>query len=784
MFLFNPIKIRDKEHKTELNKLNKMKEIVPSTCRMCHGGCQVNVHLEEGRVVKVTGNPESVVSKGYLCPKGAASPELLYHPDRLTHPLRRIGARGENKWERISWEEAIQEIVEKLAHIKQTVGPQYFALLHGTTRPYVDMASRFCNAYGTPNYVNVAHNCMGPRTMASVFTIGSMVAPVPDAYEPGGITPKCIVLWGSNVTEIGSAQGMNAGIIKRALIAAEKVIVIDPRRTKEAGRSSQWLQIMPGSDGALALAMIHVIIAEDLIDHEFVRDYTVGYSELLAHVGEYSPEWAEKITGISPEQIRLAARTYASVRPAAIYWGSAIDASKCSFQTARAIMILRAITGNIDVPGGDIIPVPVTNVKLKSQFVNSEITGKLLLPIQNHRLAVDSIAAKKQSEFLSGKGVALTFKFLNVLQKKVYPLLTKLSAKKTPAAQLKTLSKLRTSKYPLCPVTHPPTFWKSITANDPYRVQALWIMGSNPLVTMTDPLETERALKLVEFVVVSDFFLTPTAHYADIVLPASMWLEQDDVVNTFEQWCVTNRKKVAQIGETRDDRDVLIEIARKLKLEKAFPWENYRAFVDEMLEPANLDFDSFSNKQIIQEKMRYLKYREQGFNTPSKKVELFSTTLLDMNISPVPVYRAAVSSGAAVRSPDKYPLLLTSGAKSMMFFHSEGRQIKSLRKSNPDPILEINHSAAASRGINDGDWVYIETPACRVKMKARITDAVLPEVVSAEHGWWFPEEEAPDYGWQKSNINMLFTADNFDPDVGSECLRSVFCEVYSAMPGA
>ncbi len=690
---------------------------------MCHGVCQVLVHLEGDRVVKVTGDPDSPTSKGYICPKGAASPELLYHPDRVIYPLRRAGKRGENKWERISWDQALDEMAEKLGAVKEESGPEYFAMMQGTGRPYTLFASRFVHAFGSPNFTGVAHLCYLPRWAASLHTLGQL--PVCDVYGFGGETPACFVLWGCNITSAAASDGMCGGMVQRAINRAKKVIVVDPRRIGPAEKADHWLQLRPGTDGALALAMINTIISEDLVDHEFVNDYTIGYEKLVEHVKPFTPEWAAAITRLDADDIRAAARTYATTPPACVQWGNAVDMSACNVQTARSLLILRAITGNIDRPGSDVLWVPPAGVKQRSLFMNIEVSGMQFMP------------PEMLARSLDGK------------------------------------------KYPMCPIIHPPTFWRSILESDPYRVRAMWIMGSNPLLTMTDPLQTEEALGLLEYTVVSDFFLTPTSQLADLVLPAATWLEQEDVVNTHKIWCVLARVKVAQVGEVKDDREVMIQLARRLGLTEAFPWRDYREHLDWALQDTGMTFEEFCERGILAGEMRYHKYREEGFATPSGKVELYSSNFEALGVSPLPIYReppiSPVSTPGLAR---EYPLILTTGAKIRGFFHSEGRQIVSLRNTHPDPLVEIHPDTAASLGIEDGNLVWIETRKDRVQMRARLTGGIAPDVVSAEHAWWFPEEGPPEYGWRRSNVNLLFGGTGFDPESGSESLRSALCRIY------
>jgi len=432
------------------------------------------------------------------------------------------------------------------------------------------------------------------------------------------------------------------------------------------------------------------------------------------------------VTGIPADDIRAAARSYATTKPAAMLWGNGIDMSPCNYQTARSLLILRAITGNIDVPGGDVLWVPPEGVKQRSLFMNVEVVGLQFLPPDKIGRAVDA------------------------------------------------------GKYPLCAITHPPTFWRSIVTGDPYRVRALWMVGSNALVTHSHSLEVEEALGLLEFTVVSDFFLTPTAQFADIFLPAATWLEQDDIANIHKIWCVLARRKVAQEGEARDDRQVMLDLAHRLGLTDAFPWRTLHEYFDWVLEDAGIDFDQFCEKGILEGEMAYYKYETCGFATPTGKLELASTILESMGIDPLPVYREPpVSPASTPELADDYPLVLTTGAKIKGFFHSEGRQIESLRRLNPDPLVEINTATAGDLGIGDGDAVWIETPEGKVTMRARLTDGIAPRVVSAQHAWWFPEDGPPEYGWKRSSVNLLFGDTEYDPETGSEPLRSTLCKVYA-----
>jgi len=285
----------------------------------------------------------------------------------------------------------------------------------------------------------------------------------------------------------------------------------------------------------------------------------------------------------------------------------------------------------------------------------------------------------------------------------------------------------------------------------------------------------------LEYIVVSDFFLTPTAQYADLFLPSSTWLERDDVVNMHKNWCVIPQRKAAQVGDTKDDREVLIQVARRLGLTRAFPWTDYPDFLEWMLEDTGLDFEAFCKKGILMGDMEYQKHKKNGFPTGSGKFEIDSRVLESQGVSSMPIYREPpLSPVSTPELAEKYPLILIGGVKTRYFFHSENRQIASLRKKNPDPLVKIHPNTAKKLNIVDQDWVWVETSHGRVKMRAKLFDGIDEDVVCAQYGWWFPEKEPPEYGWKESSINRILRDTNYDPDSGSESLKSVLCRIAKA----
>ncbi len=337
---------------------------------MCHGGCGVLVHVKDGKVVKIEGDKHSPLNKGRLCPKGRTSLEHLYNENRLKYPLQRTGKRGEGKWKRISWKEALEIASSRLLDIRDRYGAHAVSFLIGTLRHHNSFVIEFALEYGSPNWAEHQQICFNPHRVAEELTYGS------DTLCDFSIRPKTILCWGANPV----VSGLNPNppfLFLDAVKQGSTVITIDPRKSETAKLSKTHLQIRPGTDCALALAMINTIINEDIYDKEFVLKYCVGFGELKKHVQDCTPEWAEKITWVKANNIRKISREYAINKPSCIRFGLSLEQNINSLQTCRAISILVGITGNLDVGGGNLIPylpvqcIPSFHRKMKMRPVNN-----------------------------------------------------------------------------------------------------------------------------------------------------------------------------------------------------------------------------------------------------------------------------------------------------------------------------------------------------------------------------------------------------------------------------
>ena len=322
--------------------------VVKSHCRMCHGGCGVLVYARKGKIEKIAGDPECPINHGTLCTKGIAAHQLVYHRDRLTHPVRRVGPKASGQWERISWDEALDTIAKRILDYKERFGAESIVMGYGTGRENESVIYRFANLLGTPNVLTAGHFCYGPRIATSIITCGTNV--VVD-YENH---PKCIMVWGNNVV-ISNPDEYKGEPFSVSVGKGAKLIVVDPRLTRVAARADLWLPLRPGTDTALAYGMIHVIVQEGLYDKEFVENHVHGWEEFVKRVKEYPPEKVEEITWVPREKIAQAARLFATTKPAAIQWGVAIEQQVTCADNDRILMALMGITGNVDAPGGQVL---------------------------------------------------------------------------------------------------------------------------------------------------------------------------------------------------------------------------------------------------------------------------------------------------------------------------------------------------------------------------------------------------------------------------------------------
>jgi len=723
-----------------------------------HGGCGVMLFVRNGRVVKVEGDADYPWNQGRVCAKGLALTQYIYHPDRVLYPLKRVGERGEGKWERISWDEAFDTCEKKLKDIRDKYGAESVLFCQGTGRDIGGPITFLMYNYGSPNWIQVGlagHACYTPRLGAMFATQGDYC--VLDASQflekryddPQWEPPKVIIIWGQNPIN-GCFDAFHGHWIVDCMKRGSKLIVVDPRVDWIASRAQIHLQIRPGTDGALALGMLNVIINEGLYDKEFVDKWTFGFDELKKRVQDYPPDRVADITWIPKEKIIEASRLYATSKPAAIQWGQPIDANPEGTVVAQTINHLWAITGNIDIPGGNVIARP------------------------SHGVTTYPFTTKQLLE-LYGDDVV-----------------TKLNEKRIGANQYPMIKGFRGWCQPDVAI-------EQMESGEPYPIRAAWIQTSNILGGQAaDPRRHYNALKKLEFIVVVDLFQNPTSMaLADIFLPAASLPEKQ----TFKSWwtplCVMDR--AIEVGECKSDWEINLEMARRLST-KPILYKTVKELINDRLKAANTNFDELVKKgswEMCPEgpSKPYRRHErgllredgKPGFNTLTGKVELYSKRFEEWNLDPLPYYEEPRES--PVNTPElwkKYPLILASGRRSSVFFHSEHRMIPWLREIEPDPIIEINTQTAKELGIENDEWVYIENERGRAKARAKVTSTSHPRVVTAAHGWWLPETEGKEpnlFGTWEYNINNLTSMGNQSrsgfggTDYRTSLCRTIQCRV-------
>jgi len=676
--------------------------------RMDHGGCSLLVGVKDNEIVQVKGNPEGYLNKGYTCHKGRMSPDRLTHPDRLKHPLKRAGERGEGKWQRISWNQALDETAENLLKIKEKYGARAVGFGVGMPKGLEHFVQiRLANIFGSPNVIASQDVCHAPREITGVHTCGFY--PVADLHNATNL----VVMWASNVTSTNEEGQINSLTLQQLKNGA-KLLVVDPRRTYLAERADLWLQLRPGTSHALALGLLNVIIEESLYDKEFVEQYTYGFEDLVRHAKSYSPEVVSNITWVPPDLIRRAARMYAQAKPAALLWGNAIERDINTFDVSRSLICLMAVSGNLEVPGGNINAHDPKIMGL-GEFVRAD-----LIP-------------DKRKEMISA-------------YHKVIP-------------RLMTIA--------------PAYFRKAVLEDVPYPVRGYYGVCSNPLVTWADSALTYKALTNLDFIAVAEIFMTPTASIADVVFPVAHQYEMNDIghYGIGHGMILARPKIVDPPAECWPDIKIMNELGKRIS--PAEYWHNdHEDFLDDVLRPSSLSYGEFVEKGYLKGPDRFKFYEQKGFRTPTGKVELKLSTAEKFNLKPLPEF-----SGLPEEEDPDYPLILIS-AKSKYYLHSSYRWLKSLREKAPQPFVEIHPDTAAAHDIRSGDEVIIETKYGKIMQLAKVTDIVHPRVISAAIGWWFPEgDPQTQYDWRKSNFNMLTSIAKLGKEFGTPNLKNLPCRV-------
>lgn len=723
-------------------------EVRKSCCYFCHQNCGVLAYVKDGKVLAIEGDPTFPTNQGGLCCRGNIALKHLDHPARINYPLKRTGKRGEGQWEQISWDQALDEIASRLTAIKDEFGAEAVATAGGTSRTDDWARRRFMNLFGSPNGFHNSHLCWIPTFMVETAIYGWC----PFDLDLG--LSRCLVLWGQNP---GASSMPEMHHIRELQEKGLKIIVIDPRFTETAAKADLWLPLRPGSDLALALAWLNVIITEGLYDPEFVSEYCEGFGELADHVEAFTPEWAAPLTWLTPEQIRESAYMYATQKPGNIQWGVAIDQlGKSAGAAMHARALLRAVTGNLDCPGSDLLTGPS-----QDSITDEEMEANETLPEE-----------QKAKQLGADRFKLVTWPG--------YGRIAELSKKhwgKAPTAEW------------MCEA-HPPSVFNAILTGEPYPVKALLVSATNPVNSYGESKKTLEALRAVDFMVTCEYWMTPTAALSDYVLPIAGALERPTITNSYgcADFLLASQRAIQPMYERRNDYNFWRDLGVRLGQAELWPWQTVEEAYHYRIEPLGYGMESYD--EFVDQvrfhfpEREYYKYKRIGFGTPSGKIELYSTTLKELGYPPLPEYCGpAENETDQPELAEQYPLVLTTGNGFMPFHHSEHFQIKELRFLRHEPHVEINPVTAAGLGIAEGDWVWIETVRGRIKQKAALTQGVHPKVIVTERGWWYPERSMTEPelgGCLEANTNVLTstTDEHCDPISGTWANRGLLCRVY------
>ncbi len=726
----------------------------------CHPvGCGVKFYVDEnGRLDHVEGDENNPITRGRLCVRCLALKDYVYNPSRVIYPMRRDPEfRGQHdKWERCTWEEAYALIKEKRDYFRDTYGPESMAVFCGTGRSGGIMGQDMAQAVlGTPNacYTQSGFACYQPRSMSCSHVLGAYY---PELDYAGGLegtydnpvyqVPEIIVIWGKQPLA-SNGDGLFGHAIIDLMKRGAELVVVDPRVNWLATRAKLQLRVRPGTDTAMAMAWLWVIINEDLYDHDFVEKWTYGFDEFAARINDpvmgMTPEKAAEICEVPVEDIYKAARLYATAKPASIAWGLAFDQNQNGNQAAHCVLALMAITGNIDVPGGQIIAEIDAAPGIEEALAASETGGAAggsTLDLDKANDEAEEAARPQKRIGWDGLPQELRDKTIGY---KEYPLY---------------VDNIR--------MAQADRMFDAITTGNPYKIRMGWIQSTNVLTptNCAQPKGWYEGLKSLEWCFATDCFITPTIEAcADLILPLASCAEKDDVAMTHyagSPVALSAVNKAVDVGETKSDVEILIELGEYLEQECLKDEEGNRIFADaddfltkRRAVKAKMDFGEMREDVVFQRGVNYRKYetgllrpdRKPGFLTPTGRVELWSTAYANYGEDPLPYYQEpAFSPHVDPELAAKYPYILTTGARQYASFHSEHRQIPVLRELHPDPLIEINPADAAEIGVADGQWVEIANDFGRAKFKAKVSPIVKKGTVQADHGWWFPERKADD----------------------------------------
>ena len=676
---------------------------VRTMCEMCVWRCGVIAKVRDGKIEKLDGNPDHPHSMGNLCARGQSGLMHTYDPDRVLYPLMRVGERGSGRFRRATWDEALDFIADQMIRIRDTYGPEamIFSSTHNLSQPLFE---NLLNAYGSPNYGTQRSLCFNAMVLAHLLTLGIQEP----ARRYDGM--NYIILTGRNLFE-GISTSESKQLMERIAQGA-RVVMLDPRFTKTASKATEWLPIKPGTDLAFHLALINVIIGEELYDHWFVENYTVGFDELTEAVIRYTPRWAGEITGIPEATIYRIAHEFAEAAPFAFaHPGWRTSNFVNSFQTERAVAVLNALIG-ICPEEGDCI-------------------------------------------FADERSVAL-----GVPPQPAYPRITALRLDGVPW------------KYPLVPLKLGvfQEIRDAILTGQPYQARGWFFSRQNPVLSIPDRARTIEAMQRLEFIVSIDTILNDSSWYADVILPEATYLERYDPLHSIGNRVFIRQPVIEPLGESRSALWIYRELGQRLGLGDFFQYLDEEDYIRQQIAPFNVTLEQL--KQVGYFDVEVAEERERRWNTPSGKVELASETLRNAGYPAVPVWEAPPEP-----PPGRFYLLTGKVGQHTQFATQNNAYLTEVDYRTRD--LWLHPSAAAERGIADGDRVRVTSDVGEIEVNVWVTEAIRPDCVYLAPGFGHGSRGlkiAYNRGASSSDVHVTYT----DPISGGQALTQTFVTVERA----
>lgn len=724
--------VRDVAH-SRVKRSGGGEKVVMSVCNShCGGQCLLKVHVKDGVITRIeTDDGEEPQLRA--CWRGRAQRQRVYAPDRLKHPMRRVGVRGEGRFERISWDEALNTVANELKRVSDTYGPGAIIFRGGggdlgllqsraTMDRLLGMAGGYSQTWGSISYEGGRY--------ASLATFGTAFA---RSSRDDLLNSRLIVLWGLNPADT-VMDANTCWYLAQAREAGIRIISVDPRYTNTAAIfAHQWIPIRPGTDAAMLIAMAYVIIKENLEDRQFVDTYTVGFVRFKDYVlgiedsVPKTPAWAEAITKVPAATIEALAREYATAKPAALVAGIAPGRTACGEQYHRAAHTLAAMTGNIGVHGGD-----------AAGRCWTAVDG---FPFMKPRRGSSLRAANPVEDEAPRRKYAVTGG-VDISREK-----GRINSSQVADAILKG----REGGYP-------------------FDYKLLYIMNTNTLNQAPDLNKTIRAFEKLEFLVVQEQFMTATAKFADILLPVTTFLERNDIcIGEGVPFYGYMNKAIEPLYESKSQFEIATELAARMGISNYSDRTEDEWLRDMMKESLVPDYDELKKAGVYRPKIskQYVAFEKEiedpannPFPTPSGKIEIYSQQLAAMGnpeIPPIPKY---IETWGNLNDPQakKYPLqLVTTHIKRRA--HTQFETIPWLRELEPQ-VMQINTDDAAARGIRDGDMVTVYNDRGQLTIRAKVTQRIMPGVVDIGQGAWYDPDER---GVDRGGCANVLTSDRVSP---------------------